>query len=204
MPLLPILTKHCPAEAVSYCYQLWQTYPFHFKLSKARKGKYGDYRYSAKGRIVHQISVNENLNPYSFLLTYIHEVAHLLTFQQYRKRINPHGKEWKKNFKELMAPLLTTTIFPASILEPLCQYMANPRATSCSDAALMKALHLQDLSESQAFLTGLSLGEKFVFHKRLFEKIASKRTRILCKELSSGKQYLISGQATVEIVREEV
>ena len=149
MPLFPILTKHCPSEAVAYCYQLWRTYPFHFKLSKARKGKYGDYKFVANSKQTHQISVNENLNPYSFLLTYIHEVAHLLTFQQYRKKISPHGKEWKRNFQLLMTPLLTEKVFPASILEPLCLYMTNPKATSCPDASLMKALHVQDLLLSQ-------------------------------------------------------
>jgi SprT protein len=198
VPLLPILTKHCPSEAVAYCYELWRTYPFYFKLSKARKGKYGDYRYSPKGKKIHQISVNENLNPYSFLLTYIHEVAHLLTFQQTHKKISPHGKEWKKNFQQLMSPLLSENIFPSSILEPLSQYMANPKATSCSDAALMKALHVQDLSASQKFLVELTPGETFIFHNRVFEKGATKRTRILCKELNTGKQYLISGQAMVE------
>jgi hypothetical protein len=76
--------------------------------------------------------------------------------------------------------------------------MANPKATSCSDAALMKALHKHDLSASQKFLVELTLGETFIFHNRVFEKGATKRTRILCKELNTGKQYLISGQAMVE------
>ena len=47
----------------------------------------------------HRISVNGNLNKYSFLITLIHELAHLLTFTQYKNRVDPHGR----NGREFMA-----------------------------------------------------------------------------------------------------
>jgi hypothetical protein len=125
-------------------------------------------------------------------------VAHLLTFQQYKRKVNPHGKEWKRNFQQLMHPILNEAVFPASILIPLQAYMANPKASSCSDAALLKALQSADLTDKQAFLTELQPGENFSLQGRIFTKGARKRTRILCLEKKSGKQYLIPGQAVVE------
>ncbi|QHT66416.1 SprT family zinc-dependent metalloprotease [Rhodocytophaga rosea] len=198
MPLLSVFYQFCPSTAADYCYQLWLSHGFQLRITRARSSKLGDYRFSSAAAVKHQISVNENLNPYSFLVTYIHEVAHLLTFQQYKRKVNPHGKEWKRNFQQLMHPILNETVFPASILLPLQAYMANPKASSCSDAVLLKALQSADLTGSQTFLTELAVGENFTLQGRVFTKGALKRTRILCLEKKSGKQYLIPGQAVVE------
>jgi len=198
VPLLPIFNKHCPPGAVNYCYQLWIDNGFRLKITKARSSKLGDYRFSSSAATPHQITVNENLNPYSFLITYIHEVAHLQTFQKYKRKINPHGKEWKCTFQHLMWPLLNESIFPVTILQPLQAYMSNPKASSCSDAILMKALQSRDLSANQTFLMELGQGEGFSIQGRTFTRGLQKRTRILCKEIKSGKQYLIPGQALVD------
>ena len=47
-----------------------------------------------------------NLNPYRFLMTLVHEVAHLVAFQKYGRAIKPHGKEWKFTFQTLMLPFI--------------------------------------------------------------------------------------------------
>ena len=91
---------HFPPSVAEYCFQLWQDHPFDFIVSKTRDSKLGDYRFSPqKG---HQITVNHNLNPYSFLVTYLHEVAHLLTYQTYKNKVLPHGNEWKKAFHDVL------------------------------------------------------------------------------------------------------
>lgn len=200
MPSLSVFNNYCPPVAATYCYQLWVTYKFKFKITKARSSKLGDYRFSSKAAIQHQISVNENLNPYSFLITYIHEVAHLQTFQQYKRKVNPHGKEWKRTFQTLMHPLLSETVFPPAILEPLRVYMSDPKASSCSDVTLMKALKKSDVNATQTFLMDLAPDENFTLQGRIFIKGMLKRTRFLCKEQKTGKQYLIPGQALVERV----
>jgi hypothetical protein len=197
VPVLKLLQQYCPADAVQYCYHLWQKDIFVFKIKKERTSKLGDYRYSPASQPPHQISINHTLNPYSFLVTYIHEVAHLHTFSRYKRKVLPHGKEWKRNFQQLMLPLLNEKIFPTDILLPLQQYMQNPKASSCSDMRLFKALQGYNLS-AKPLLLELSTGETFRLHGRVFEKGVIRRTRVVCKETSTGKQYSISVQAPVE------
>jgi SprT protein len=198
-PLSHVTTfqKYFPAKAVHYCHELWQKYPFHLRIVGARSSKFGDYRY-LNG--VHRISVNENLNPYAFTVTYIHEVAHLLAFQKYGTRAAPHGKEWKRTFQQLMAPLLNPEVFPAEVLRPLQVYMHNPKASSCADPALFRALHYAAGSNQLLLLRDLRPGEHFQLNGRLFERGELRRTRVLCLERSTGRKYTITGHAVVERV----
>ena len=76
--LYQILKAHVPDDAVHYCLELWTSIPFNFKVKNNRTTKLGDYRYDRRNG-AHSITVNMDLNEYSFLITYIHEVAHLLT-----------------------------------------------------------------------------------------------------------------------------
>ena len=100
-----IFEKFLPKESAQYCYDLWKKHGFEFKIKKSRKTKLGDYRFDPKiGK--HIISVNNDLNQYSFLITYLHEVAHLLTFQKYKNKVAPHGEEWKNEFKLVALPVL--------------------------------------------------------------------------------------------------
>jgi SprT protein len=200
--ILDILQQYCPADAVPYCYQLWQKDKFIFRIKKDRRSKLGDYRFIPGSATPHHISINHTLNSYSFLITYIHEVAHLHTFSKYKRKVLPHGKEWKRSFRQLMLPLLNEGIFPPDILLPLQLYMQNPKASSCSDMALFKALQVYSVS-AKPLLLELSTGETFVLHGRVFEKGLTRRTRVVCRESSTGKQYSISAQAPVERLSNE-
>src|SRR5437868_12893848 len=71
-----------------------QLYKVHLTITRERQSVLGDYRNKHFGRN-HRISVNGNLNKYSFLITLLHELAHLVAFEKYGGRIQPHGKEWK-------------------------------------------------------------------------------------------------------------
>jgi hypothetical protein len=192
---LRLFIKYCPAKAVSYCYSLWLVHPFELRVAKARKTKLGDYQYTTQDN--HRISVNQNLNPYAFLITYIHEVAHLQTFVTYGQKVSPHGKEWKKAFGELMQPLLRKDVFPTEILAPLSQYMTNPKASSCTDAHLLQALHQFDTTSDRTPLLQMQEGEVFSLNGRVFKKGKVQRTRIICEEPATRKKFLIPGQALV-------
>ncbi|MCK5366987.1 MAG: SprT-like domain-containing protein, partial [Cyclobacteriaceae bacterium] len=102
--LYQILQNQVPENAVHYCLDLWETIPFNFKVTRKRNSKLGDYRFDQRNGS-HSISVNFDLNQYSFLITYIHELAHLLTTERFGRKSQPHGKEWKSNFRELMEPV---------------------------------------------------------------------------------------------------
>ncbi len=172
---------------------LWKKKPFDFSITRKRQTKLGDYRY-LKSKNHHKITVNGDLNPYSFLVTYIHEYAHLYVQVNYKSRLMPHGLQWKKAFRELMQPMLNESIFPKAILLPLQKHMDNPKASSHADPKLYFALKQFDNATpaDASYLYMLTTGEKFQLNGRFFKVIQQKRTRVLCKDLKNGKNYLVS------------
>lgn len=194
--LKALLEQKVPEQAVDYCYELWQHYPFRFKLRKRRVSKLGDYRYDPRDRS-HTITVNADLSPYQFLITYVHEVAHRVVHVP-RGRQKPHGPHWKSKFRELMLPLLNTEVFPDDLLRVLAAHMKNPKASTSGDPALVRALAVyQPDSASVLTLADVSLGEEFAFRKRAFRKLEKKRTRAVCLDLANNKRYLIPEIAEV-------
>ncbi len=193
---LQTFRKFVPAGAVGYCYHLWLENAFILKITRPRRTKLGDYRYTPESG--HQISVNNSLNPYAFLITYLHEVAHLLTFSRYRRKVTPHGKEWKKAFQALMAPMVEGGVFPPEVLLPLRQYLADPKASSCSDPQLVAALRTFDQQPAGHVLDELQPGERFRLSGRIFVKGDLRRTRVLCVEAATRRKYLVPAQAVVE------
>lgn len=196
-----MLAQKVPAPAVSYCVALWEESPFHFKVTRARSSKYGDYRYWPKTE-KHQVTVNGNLNPYQFLVTYVHEVAHRRVHRSKGDQ-KPHGKLWKDMFKALMLPLLNAQVFPDDVLRPLAKHMKNPKASAVGDLELFTALqgHNKDHKEVLT-LAKIADGNSFSLKSRVFEKIETKRTRALCHETRTGRKYLISLMAEVQVISE--
>lgn len=191
------ISRFVPENSVDLAYNLWKEKPFRFVIAKARNSKLGDFRKKPNEEWA-VITVNENLNPYSFLITYVHEVAHHWVYEKYKGRVSPHGKEWKNAFKELMLPFQNTAIFPETILRALNLYMNNPKAASLSDIRLASALKAYDpINPNEISLLELAHGQKFKLENRLFEKQETRRTRVRCKEVKSGKYYLVHKMAMI-------
>ncbi|MFL5728462.1 MAG: SprT-like domain-containing protein [Cytophagaceae bacterium] len=201
--LLDILHKYLPEESVDYCYRLWEENPFHFTVTRSRQTKLGDYRYSSQEKS-HTITVNYDLNKFSFLVTYIHEVAHLHTTVFHGHRVKPHGTEWKNKFKELLNPLVERKTFPENIEHALSHYLLNPKASSCSDMDLLKALGTYDEQQHFKYLSEVNISETFVFNNKVFQKESVNRTRAVCKEVASGRKYYISQAAQVEVLQTSI
>jgi SprT protein len=193
-----ILNTHIPAPAVPYCLHLWQANPFKFKLRKARQTKIGDF--SCKHGQTPQITVNNDLHPYLFLITYVHEVAHLHVHQQFGHRVEAHGEEWKNIFRELMMPLMTSEIFSSEkILRGLKRHMVNPKASTYSDTDLTELLRSVDAKWSRAtLLSEIPEGSLFGLHGKWFRKGALQRTRVLCLELKTKRKFLVPADMPVE------
>lgn len=197
---LAIFQQYLPESTADYCFNLWKQYQFNFKVTRPRHSKLGDYCFRRDRG--HQITVNANLNPYSFLVTYIHEVAHLQTFKQYGNKPEPHGKEWKRYFRETFQPLLIPEILPTALIIPLNEYLKNPAATTQGALPLMNALRQFDADTDldSIVLTSLQTGENFELNGRVFTKGELRRTRFLCTDRQSGKRYVISSNALVKKV----
>ncbi len=197
----PVLKNYIPPGALEHCLLLYQKHPFKFKITSNRRSKAGDYKHIPK-KDSHHISVNGGLNMYAFLITYIHEVAHLHTFLTHGNRVKPHGWEWKSTFQQLMLPTLHPEVFPDDILKVLARHLKNPKASTHSDPLLVQALRAHSTKNEDNLQTLISLipGEKFLFNKKQFTRMGKKRTRVLCEEVLTGKKYLISGIALVKLI----
>lgn len=194
-----ILAKYVPAAAVPLLARWIIDYDFKLRITKERNSRYGDYT-SPRNGSNHLITVNHNLNPYAFLITLVHEIAHLVTFNRHRNSVNPHGREWKENFRILMQPFLDTEIFPLEVFAALRSYLKNPAASSCSDPLLLKTLRLHDPESGKVFLEYLPAGTVFLYNgSRLFLKKEKLRKRFKCMEISSGHIYLFDALAEVEL-----
>lgn len=194
--ILEVLSRHLPPPGIEYCYKLWIDYPFKLVIKNKRDSKYGDYRFVPPAS--HTITLNNDLNKYAFLITYIHEVAHLKAGLTFGYRIKPHGDHWKSVFVNLLSPMLKEEVFPPDVLEALSNYLKNPKASSCSDIELIKCLSLYDANNKFQFLSDVRLAETFRFNDRVFIKEKVNRTRALCKEVRTNKKYYISQAALVE------
>src|SRR3954449_12425656 len=95
------LSQFIPPVAVPRVLEYLHQYKVHLTITRERKSILGDYRHATRDRN-HRISVNGNLNKYSFLITLVHELAHLLTFQHYGNRVQSHGREWKNIYAFLL------------------------------------------------------------------------------------------------------
>lgn len=195
--ILPLLQDRVPAPALDYCHQLWIRSPFQFKLRKSRQTKVGDF--TCRQGQTPQITVNEDLHPFQFLITYVHEVAHLHVHQRHGHKAEAHGQEWKSEFQLLMAPLLTEHIFPGTLLTGLREHMADPMASTYSDPAITRLLRSYDPRASQAILlSDIPEGSIFALNGRWFRKGKIRRTRVLCKEVHSKRNYLVPVDSPVQ------
>ena len=171
------------------------------KVKQERKTRHGDYRRLPNGK--HQITINSNLNPYRFLITLIHEIAHFETYKSYGKLIKPHGSEWKSVFQHLMLGFLRPEVFPSDVLPLLASHFKNPKASSDSDTVLSLKLKQFDPPNGKIFIFDVPTGATFRLHNgKLFRKGSKRRTRFEATELASGRLYVFNPNAEVELVKE--
>lgn len=190
---LQTLEEFLPPGSFTMVEQYLVHYKVHLTITRSRTTVLGDYRHAIHGKN-HRISVNGNLNPYGFLITLLHELAHLLTFQFHGNRVAAHGREWKNQFGEILKTFIQADIFPPIIRESLVKSLHNPAASSCADDDLMRVLRQFDEKRDGIHLVEeLHKGDLFAIKGgRIFKKGDVLRKRITCTELQTGKTYLFS------------
>lgn len=195
---MEILRKYLPESAIELSLALIKQYNIQLKIVDERKSKHGDYQRLEGGD--HRITINSCLNRYKFLITLIHEIAHLVVREKYgSKPIRPHGREWKETYKKMMLPLLNSQIFPAELSEQLKKHFIDPKATTDTDVVLSILLRQYDRAQQdKTYLFELREGQRFYIAGRVFEKGEKKIKRYLCTEVDSGKKYVIYPHAVVE------
>lgn len=193
------LSHYLPAGTEALVMHYLEHYRVHLTITKKRQTLLGDYRHPVPGRS-HRISVNGNLNPYAFLITLLHELAHLITFEQFGPRVSAHGAQWKKCYGVLLTELLSQVALPAELQVELKRSLKNPAASSCAEESLMRVLKKYDAPKpGGCLLEQLQQGESFkIADGRVFVKGEKLRKRYKCLEQRSGALYLFSPIYEVE------
>jgi hypothetical protein len=194
------LARYIPEHAVKPVFELIVANQVHLKIVNERQTRHGDYRRALNGK--HEITVNASLNRYKFLITLIHEIAHLVAFEKFGRNIKPHGEEWKITFQRLMVPFIRPEIFPQHLLPLLARHFRNPSASSDTDTTLSLALKQFDQQNDKNYVFEIPYGSVFrISNGKIFKKIAVRTKRFECMEISTGKTYLFNPNAEVELLK---
>ena len=197
-----LLSKYTPHHAVDTVYSLIKHHRIMLTISQDRKTKQGDYRPPIL-HTMHRISVNNNLNQYAFLLTLIHEIAHLEVWKKYGSKVRPHGKEWQKSFQMLMSPLMNEKCFPSELLPFIKNHLAKGYASTLSDLQLTRALMKYDESDT-ILIEDVPDSTIFTLEDgRTFRKKNRLKKRYLCYCFNDKKNYLFSPVARVNLSTEK-
>lgn len=187
-----ILEKFLPENALPFLKEWFGNYNCHLKITRNRNSKLGDYRKMPDNS--HQITINGTLEPQLFFFVLTHELAHLIAFEKYGRRISPHGQEWKQTFREML--LESLEVYQEDLKLIIKKFSKSPKANFMASPELVKYFHKEE--DGFYYIENLEIGERFTFRKETYiikEKI---KKRYLCKNLSNGKQYLFKSVSKVE------
>ncbi len=194
-------SKYLPSSFVDEIVELFLGNTVRFKIVKGRKTKLGDFRAGLNGE-KHQITINGDLNPYAFLITTLHEFAHLITFESCGNKVAPHGEEWKNNFRNLLLPIINSKCLPKDIEEALVGSLVKTKASSCTDHKLSRVLHCYDKpKEGIELLERLPNNAVFTLNGKQFIKGPLRRKRYICQELNSNRSFLVNALAQVQLIQ---
>ncbi len=196
-----VFKRYLPEAFVEMVVDLFLTSAVRFKIVNGRATKLGDFRAGSKGE-KHRITVNGDLNPYSFLITTLHEFAHLNTYEKYRNKVLPHGEEWKASYRTLLIPVIQSGHLPKDIENALVHSLSNTKASSCSDYGLSRVLKSYDRpKEGVVLLEQLPKNTTFELNGRQFIKGSLRRKRFVCQEVYSDRSFLVNALAEVRPIK---
>lgn len=194
------LFDYIPAQAVEMTATWFDNHHVVLRITRNRSTKLGDFRGAPQGKPSY-ISVNHNLNKYSFLITLLHEMAHAEVHYNYSRRMAPHGKAWKQAYKRIATPYITAGVFPQTLTQVYSKYLENPQASSSSCLPLASGLREYDNNTGEVIVSMLQAGNLFMLRNGMTFKVVEKlRKRYRCFCIDNKKTYLFSPVAVIEPV----
>ena len=206
-----IVRPYLPVAAVDHVARLLEGLAVDLRVVRPRRSKLGDHRPPLAPLRPHRITVNADLNPYAFLTTLLHEVAHAATWERHRggflrgRRLRPPGAEWKREFSAVLAPVVKAGVFPDDVATAVARSLQNPAAATCSDRHLLLALARYDQPhEGRVRVEELAEGTWFrIDGRHAFRAGRLVRTRRQCFAAGSGREYRVHGLLFVELLAAE-
>lgn len=201
--VIAIVRPHLPAATVDHVARAVGQLRLDVRVVRPRRTKLGDHRPPRPPLRAHRVTINADLNPWAFLTTLLHEVAHAATWERHagrRRRVRPHGPEWRQEFAGLLAPLVDGGVFPEELAAAVLRSLARPAAATCSDRGLLLALARYDRPRADRVrVEELANGAWFRIdggHAFRAERLV--RTRRRCFEAGTGREYRVHGLLLVE------
>lgn len=188
------LEKYLPPNTLHYLKIWFADYYIHIKVTRNRNSKLGDYRKLPDHS--HEITINSTLAPQLFFFVLTHELAHLIAFEKYGRKISPHGNEWKETFRQML--LQSISVYEENLRPVIVQFSKSPKANFMASTDLVKYFHIEKQEDSLTFIEELEKGDFFMYRneKYLLEGLIKKN--YLCKNLATGRKYSFKPLARVE------
>lgn len=197
-----ILLKYLPSDSVDEICSLLHVYPVQLKITNPRKYIHGSYRKPRHKSDIHQITINGDLNKYTFLITLLHEVAHMHAWIDHKSF--EHGEDWKNCFMRLIKHFLLLNVFPEDIKTALEKHLENIKSSDFLDVHLTKTLQKYDKNNSDSqdviHLEEIPENTVFLYDGKYMEKQKLLRKYYLCKDLKTKRMYRCHPLLEVEIV----
>lgn len=190
---ISVLEKFLPENTLPFLKVWFGNYPCHLKITKNRNSKLGDYRKLPDKSF--QITINGTLEPQLFFFVLTHELAHLIAFEKFGRKISPHGMEWKQTFREML--LESIEVYKDDLKPIILKFSKSPKANFMASADLVKYFH-REAEEGMIFIENLSVGESFGYKNEVFLIEETAKKRYLCKNLQNGKKYYFKNLVQVK------
>lgn len=196
---LESLEKFLPTAALSHVERWLEDVHILIKIKNSRRTKLGDYRFNHSFK-QHQITIDRELSQEAFFFVLTHEIAHLKVQKIFGRKARPHGLEWKTTFGKMLMESLE--IYSSELKSSIQTHALNPRASVGADKKLFQKLFLNEHQRGK-LVENMTENQKFRIGKRIFERGSKRKIRYICKELNTGRLYLVNGQAIVDEIISE-
>ncbi|MDR1181603.1 MAG: SprT-like domain-containing protein [Bacteroidales bacterium] len=186
-----ILQSYIPLESVDEICDTFALYPIKIRVVKPRKRVQGSYRRPKPSAEYHLITINSDLNRYTFLITLLHEIAHLQAWEN--NKTLTHGKDWRLCFIALIKQYLSLDVFPQDVHYALEKHLENIKSSDFQDIFLSKTLQKYDAKPSTILdlilLEDVPENAVFLYAGKKMEKQSLLRKYYLCRDLKTNKLY---------------
>lgn len=188
------LEKFLPDNCLNHLKKWFSGYSIHIKITRERKSKLGDYRKMRDGS--HEITINSTLQPELFFFVFTHELAHLLAFEKYGRRISPHGNEWKHTFRLML--LESIDVYSEELKPIIIRFSRSPKANFMASPELVKYFHFEKSEDDSVFVETIQKGEQFIYRNQKYVLEGLIKKNYLCMNLETGRKYSFRPLARVQ------
>ncbi|WBV55261.1 SprT-like domain-containing protein [Chryseobacterium sp. Chry.R1] len=188
------LEKYLPQNTLQYLKIWFSDYYIHIKITRNRNSKLGDYRKLPDNS--HEITINSTLAPQLFFFVLTHELAHLIAFENYGRRISPHGNEWKDTFRRML--LESVEVYEDALKPIIVKFSRSPKANFMASPDLVKYFHIEKQDDKLQFIEELQKGDYFIYRNEKYFLEGLIKKNYLCKNLATGRKYSFKPLARVE------